>query len=565
MSLLPERFLTQLTQETLAVGAPDETIFGLFSQAKNPQQQPAPLEPKLVDAAKPLSSSLLWDLQTQYYSEGGISAWDEAVPFLVTNSTYIADSYGDMIVAFIRDALPSLDLEKPLYIMEVSAGTGRFAYLLLRELERKLKHFPTLQNLDIRYVMTDITEKNIQFWQAHEKLKPFVDQGRLDFALYRPLDEQDIHLQVSGQTLSPESFANPLLVIANYLFDTIRHDLFRLSENGLEERVISLYRKAEYANSSQPLKIEEIETQVESRPLAEPAYYADSRWNALLDEYVRTGQKGNFIFPLGALQCIKHWEALSGNNLALFTSDKGYADLEQMIGLAEHNFAAHGAFSFSVNFDALDRYFRNMQGHVFRTTQKSLKLHTACYFALQTDIPHFENTGLVFSEKLDRSCPIISLLEVDTLTMFYEPQVANRFTIDIMLGAVRLSLYEPHIFCHCAPKLIDALCMVNYPQTLDILDMLEKTWENYYFFKGEVRLSFWISQVYLTLGFHADALKFLQETEKLFGKHESLSYLMGECLDSLQRKTEARHCYKAALAINPNFTEAKMRLKELNA
>lgn len=54
--------------------------------------------------ATPLRDSLLWSLQSAFYSSLQIRAWSEAiVPNFVTSNAFIAHTYARVIMGFIRD------------------------------------------------------------------------------------------------------------------------------------------------------------------------------------------------------------------------------------------------------------------------------------------------------------------------------------------------------------------------------------------------------------------------------------------------------------------------------
>jgi hypothetical protein len=79
------------------------------------------------------------------------------------------------------------------------------------------------------YVMTDFTESNFKFWADHPALKPFVASGQLDMAIFDATNDAAITLSCSGVTLAPGSVVNPVCIVANYLFDTLCHDIFQVT------------------------------------------------------------------------------------------------------------------------------------------------------------------------------------------------------------------------------------------------------------------------------------------------------------------------------------------------
>ena len=59
-------------------------------------------------------------------------------------------------------------------------------------------------------------------------LKPYLDSGQLDMAIFDAVNDSTIKLTRSGIELGPGKCVNPICVVANYLFDTLCHDIFQV-------------------------------------------------------------------------------------------------------------------------------------------------------------------------------------------------------------------------------------------------------------------------------------------------------------------------------------------------
>ena len=99
------------------------------------------------------------------------------------------------------------------------------------------------------YVMTDFTQRTVDFWLRHPPLLPLLEAGVMDVAVYdadppgagpNP-GPVELKLQYSGTTLSasnpgtllnPGGGLNPVVVVANYVFDTLRQDAFQVRSDG---------------------------------------------------------------------------------------------------------------------------------------------------------------------------------------------------------------------------------------------------------------------------------------------------------------------------------------------
>jgi hypothetical protein len=90
-----------------------------------------------------------------------------------------------------------LDGNQPVYLLELGAGAGRFAYYFLRQLV-PLWRQSVLRDVPVKYVLTDYNEKPLEFWQTHSRLRPYVDAGVLDFACFDVERDKEIRLRASG-------------------------------------------------------------------------------------------------------------------------------------------------------------------------------------------------------------------------------------------------------------------------------------------------------------------------------------------------------------------------------
>lgn len=133
---------------------------------------------KILESDVRLSECLLWRLQEEYFQESRIAAWKQ-VPFYITSNPFIARAYAEVLVAFLLDYGPHLDPDEPVYILELGGGTGAFAFYLIKELQTQKGSFAAVDRLSLKYVLTDLAEKNVVFWEAHEKLRAFRESGPL--------------------------------------------------------------------------------------------------------------------------------------------------------------------------------------------------------------------------------------------------------------------------------------------------------------------------------------------------------------------------------------------------
>ena len=247
----------------------------------------------VLDEGKPLSRCILWKLQRNFFQGQGIEAWRQGtVPHYITSNPFIANAYAKVVFGFIRDCtavtgdsaddsfLP-LDPSQPIYIIELGSGSGRFAYHFLRKFLGIYRH-SILKDVPFTYVMTDFTERNIDFWRKHQSLTPLVEEGVLDFALFDAEVDEELKLSESGDLLTPGTVKNPMVVIANYFFDSIPQDAFFVQAGQLHEGLVAVTSYQQETDLNNPEILSHVEISYHRNPV-EQDYYENTDWNEILE------------------------------------------------------------------------------------------------------------------------------------------------------------------------------------------------------------------------------------------------------------------------------------------
>src|SRR4051794_40445938 len=122
-----------------------------------------------VEGPTALSQSAVWDLQRAYYEGRATKAFAE-VPHQVVDNPFVAAAYARVVAGYLRDvARGGVNVDEPLYVIELGAGAGRFAHGFVRELGALLDALP-LELPPVVYVMTDLAESTLADWQANPML-----------------------------------------------------------------------------------------------------------------------------------------------------------------------------------------------------------------------------------------------------------------------------------------------------------------------------------------------------------------------------------------------------------
>ena len=283
-----------------------------------------------IESNKRFSDSYLWQGMRDYFDQQGVNAWVDQVPFYVTSNPHIANCYANIVIYLIRDWIKKHPEAKkaPFYLMELGTGSGRFSFYVLKKL-RELKNELGMNDVKICYIMSDFTESNLKFWQEHPALQLYKQEGMVDFAIYNMENDEPIKLVNQNITLTPENFVNPLVVFANYIFDTVSHDIFSVHNNKLHEVLLTLTTEEDNMRDGKPIILDPISIDFNENEIG-TSYYSDEVFNKVINEYKDTLTNTNFLFPVSSLRAIKKLRGLTGDKLMVISSDKGYSTLESL-------------------------------------------------------------------------------------------------------------------------------------------------------------------------------------------------------------------------------------------
>ena len=531
------------------------------------EQEPGP--EVVVEAGMPLSASVLWRLQRSFYNRHGVAAWSAGtVPSYVTCNPFIARAYARVILGFLRDCRSRSGAlaTGPAYIVELGAGSGRFAFLLLRQLRALVRALGPAwgdgEGPPFRYVMTDVAESNVRAWGEHPALRPFVAEGLLDFARFDAERDHEVALHHAGTVLAPGTVTGPLVAVANYVFDTLSHDAWRVAGGQLQAGHGTLVaRQASAPDLEDPGLIDRLALRLEYLPAAE-APYGDPPLDRILAGYrARLGDTA-LLLPVGALRCLRALVDLLGEDdggdgarLLVLSADKGSCREEELLNRGNPAMTLHGSCSFSVNYHAIGEYVRGRGGLALDASAWDGNLAVAAYVLGAKDMgtaDTFAETTLAFGEAIAGFGPYhFYALVQSLLAACPSPPLAQ------VLALLRLSNWDPYVAMRYARVLREEAQTAADPMKRDLVRTLDRVWANYYPIGEDDDLPFEIGTVMQALQRPAEAIDWYERSLGLFGDHHATHTNIGMCLYHVGRLPEALAAFERALGCHAGHGPAR--------
>lgn len=495
-----------------------------------------------IESNSRLSQSILWQLQAEYFEREGVNAWNGQVPLYITSNPFIAKGYAQILLRYIQDHLSNYDSSQPFYILELGTGSGQFSYYCLLHLQQ-LRETLRLEHVDIRYVMTDFTEANLSFWRQQPQLQQFITSGLLDFAIFNLENPNQIQLENSKTILDRETLTNPLALTANYIFDTVHHDLFHVENGALYETRVTTYANPKNVQDGKPIALKELTTQFSHHPISADNYYANATLNEILREYQQQLVSGTFLFPTGAFSCLEALEKLATQGLLVLATDKAYTHPQELEGRGDPSIAFHGSISLSVNFEAIGRYCEykggmashQPQSEAIRSSAFLMNAKQAHYPETQAAIQaHFHQFGAGDFFRWHR--------HLRELPQFYLPMVHSQ-----LLNCH----WDPYLLNVYFDKLCEALPSADQRIQQGFVSGLAQAEKAIYEMPGMPDHFFNIGMLYHTLKAYELAIPLYQKSVSKFGNKFVSHYNLGLCYHMCQDKMKAIMHFKIAKSIEP--------------
>ena len=506
----------------------------------------------ILDSAKPLSKSIIWKLQSDFYENQGPEAWIRGiVPQYITTNPYIANLYAKTVFAYCRDIVSTEEFNKDstIYIMELAAGVGRFTYTFLKRFLKMLEQ-STLKGLKFKYLITDLAERNVEYWLAHSYLKPYFESGVLDCATFDMTKDDELSLRYSGEVLSKGNLQNPLILFANYTFDSLPQDTFYVNEGELYEGLITVTSTDAPIDASDHSILAGLDYEYTDKLIQANAYYEEDTLNCLLLSYKDLLNDSAFSVPIEALRCINRLRSLFNDDIVLLSSDKGYRNLSSMEQIYHPFLSKHGSISLTVNFHAMELYFNSLGGKAIHTLYDHENV-TMSLFLLSTRPHAFVETTMAFNEIIESIGPD----DFYVLKKAVVPHHASLTTREL-LTFLRYTMYDSRTFLEFYNTLLSRIqSEENFPRE-ELVSIIDGVRENYFPIGEEGDLCYCLGTILAYFEFDYDAIQLFQTSLEFYGEDPSIHYEIALCYYNLQVFDMALEHLEKSLLLDPGFEDS---------
>ncbi|MBE6089609.1 MAG: hypothetical protein E7206_16575 [Clostridium beijerinckii] len=507
----------------------------------------------VVEAEKPLSQSMLWKLQTEFFANQGPEAWIKGiVPQYITTNPYIANQYAKTVFGYLRDYVAREDVDKNtvIYIMELAAGVGRFTYTFLKRFLHMIEN-SSLKDIKFKYIVTDFAERNIEYWQNHSFLSPYFEAGILDCATFDISKDDEIKLRHSGEVLSKGKMKNPLILFANYTFDSLPQDTFYVNNGEIYEGVITITSPDEKGDPNDKSILAGLDYYYTDKKIDGNSYYEDKNLNDVLMHYKNSLEDTAFYMPIIGLRCISRLRKLFNDDVILISADKGYKNEESMNKNYHPFLSKHGCISMTVNFHAIELYFKELGGKAIHSIYEHENINVSLFMASNSD-NNFIETSMAYNEIIESVGPDDFYIMKKAIM-----PLSNSLTTKELLTFLRFTVWDSRTLLELYNILIERIeNEENFPKD-ELADAINKVWEYYFPIGEEGDLGYYFGSILGYLGYDNDALKLLESSLEFYSECPETNYEIALCYYNLQQIDKALEYTEKSIGLDPDFEQGK--------
>lgn len=520
---------------------------------------------RVIEKDVPLSSSILWSWMKQYYTEGGVAVWTGGdIPFHITNTPLLAAEWADTIFTLTRDfhRLEMLDPEHPIEVYELGPGTGRFAFFLLRELERLEEESRALHPGGYRFTLqlAELGVKGLETISLHPQMRPYLESGRLLLSQFDIGSDSRPALWPTAKPTEPS--VNPVFVVANYVLDSLPYDVVRFRDGSLALGHATVAVNG-LKDGQDPRELEELGEKIELKftfPAA-TAHFSKAEWNDVLKRY-QALEDTHLPFPSGAMTFLERMRDWSRRGAVLLVADKSFVDFEQLQCLEEPELVPHGGgFSFNANVHALGMLAESWGGKGWHTSARDGTLDLS-HLVVPAPGKCFDQPFLEMEirfRKLERFHAVDRFRIKESVD-----DAVSRPNLRLSLDLLRLSGHDPQVFYELSDHILHGLDYeeVDEETEAELRAILPGCLETVFPVGDDIDMAFEIGRIAYRLELYALSERAFKLSIEQFGDDAKAYFNLGLGWYYQESWARAADAFAKALELESDYRDAEEWLKK---
>ena len=481
-----------------------------------------------VEASKPFSESLIWELNRAYYVKAGVDAWRKGtVPHQITSNALVGRTYAELIFSFLKDLAYKGNTEETVYLLELGAGHGRLGFHILKHLEQLIQGYDASLP-PYCYILSDIVEQNLHFFLAHPQFQDYFAKGVLEVAQFDIEQEGEIYLQYSGSKLVPEELEQSVVAIANYFFDSIPKDLYSIQNKKVSACWASLASHLDPEGLSVRELLAQLQISYTFQPVSDPIY-SESLFNEMIEAYSQALDNTHFFFPHVGLRCIQNLQKLFGKGLMLLTMDKGFHQMRELANTPLPSLITHGSISFNVNYHAFSSFCQKTGGTSY------FPQHTPSHVLLGCML--FLPEGESYTETQNTYQHLVNAYGPDDFTrvkkMYYKH--LEEMSMKELIHLLRMGAFDASLFKNLLPQIKQSSEVISVNDRKLLAQAMHATWDQYFSIHESEDLAFEIAGLFYFLGYYEEALRYFDYSIDQYGHTPDSYYNRALCFYQLRQ------------------------------
>jgi len=343
----------------------------------------------------------------------------------------------------------------------------------------------------------------------------------------------------------------PMVLIANYLFDSLPQDLFRVVDGEVFEGMAPLEPDIpESLPDNTEISLAAGGCPITYEKATVPRYEA-AELNEVLERVLARSPNQFVLMSSYALRGLQKLLTLAGDRCLLIATDKAYGRDAHLYSQNEPGLVFHdAAFSMMVDFGVIGEFFRQYGGDCFRQT--TTKAIGTSVFLSGASFNNLVETRHAAHQFLDRFSP------GDLFGLYSHFQnVQFGSSLNVLVSFLNMTGWDPYVF---ESHFHHILSIVESSDTFAIQDLvrgLPQMAENYYQLQPGNPFFENIGVLLQKLKLFEKAIEFYERALELCHDKPATYYNLGLCCCALADMEKAKTCFAKAIQLKPDHILAR--------